>query len=98
MTDGAQNGPSFESRIRAQSRLSHLDALGNPLYEHNSPLEVGEMVEPALGGPQMRVIKSGYWDFIGRQNLVTVLVTLDDGREIPREMAASAVRRVGRTL
>ena len=85
--------PSFESRIWRQSR-PYTDNRGNTSYEHNSPIQVGEMVEPALGGSPMPVIKSGYRNLITRQELLTVLVTLNDGREIPREMAASTVRRV----
>jgi hypothetical protein len=90
-------GPSFESRIRPQSRPSHTDERGNVLYEHNSPLQIGETVEPILGGPHMTVIKSDYRDLISRTELVKVVEELKDGCEGPAvEMAVSAVRRVNR--
>jgi hypothetical protein len=77
--------PKKQSRMRPQSRPSHLDDRGKIVFEYNSLLEIGDTVQPAAGGPEMTVIKSGYWDFIGRQHVVTVLVTPSDGRQVPRK-------------
>jgi hypothetical protein len=87
-------GPSFESRIRLQSR-PYTDQRGNVAYEHNSYLEGGEMVEPAIGGTTMQIHKAQYRDPLTRQEFIDVLVTLPDGRQETRQFAVSAVRRVG---
>jgi hypothetical protein len=85
--------PTFGSRIRPQSRPIE-DSRGNVVYEHNSPLQVGEFVMPPRGGVQVEILASGYRNPLTGQELVTVLWRYDNGDEQQVELAASAVRRV----
>jgi hypothetical protein len=85
--------PSFGSRIRAQSRPVE-DARGNIIYEHNSPLQVGEFVMPPGGGAAVEILAAGYRNPLTGQQLVTVLWRYDNGNEEQVKLAASAVRRI----